>query len=321
MQNAIDDFLLYMKLERSSSENTLGAYRRDLRELSGFLKSRCITSWEDVKREDILDYVAALHYGREGLTKKSPSSLKRQLACAKSFYKFLVTDYHIENNPTSHVPLPKQDKKLPDVLSIKQVSKLLDTGFETSDVDLRDKAMLELLYCCGLRVSELCGLKLSQLFLDQGYIRVFGKGNKERIVPIGGTALAALQDYLNNARRNFDVKNRDSLQKPKGTERPGFYAGRGPQMEASVFLNKHGSQLSRQSVFKIVQKHGLKIGIKNLHPHTIRHSFATHMLSGGADLRIIQELLGHASINTTQIYTDIDNTHIQQEYFSAHPRA
>ena len=201
--------------------------------------------------------------------------------------------------PTADMPLPAKPSRLPDVLSREQAAALLDQPFPQTPTGLRDRAVLEVLYGCGLRASELCGLDRRAVLLDEELLRVFGKGSKERLVPILGTAAASLRAYLEEGR--------------------GALVGRMPT--PAVFLNVHGGRLSRQSVHAICEKYGRVAGIKGLHPHTLRHSFATHLLEGGADLRAVQELLGHADISTTQLYTHLDRSHIRRVYLAAHPRA
>ena len=222
------------------------------------------------------------------------------MAAVRSLHRFCVREGLAQTNPASSVPLPKTPELLPDVLSIDQVNRLLDGMTGEDPVSLRARAVCELLYGCGLRASELVGLDVADVRLEEGYLRVFGKGGKERVSPISGTAVSALQRYLANGRPGFEKPARPC---------------------PAVFLNARGTRLSRQTVHAIVAKAGRAIGVSNLHPHTLRHSFATHLLAGGADLRVIQELLGHADISTTQIYTHVDRTHIREEYLHAHPRA
>lgn len=290
------EYLSYLRVERGSSPLTIEAYERDLADYITFCEDRGIANVEQATREDIVDFENALF--ERGL---APSTVDRRISVLKGFYRFLVREAYITSSPTALIKLPKTPEKLPDVLTIDQVTRMLSEAVEPTPAAKRDRAILEILYGCGLRVSECVGLNLANLALEEGYFRVIGKGNKERFVPISGAALRALVTYLNEARPELvraNVKN-----------------------EGAVFLNARGGRLSRQSIHAIVAKAGLLINVKNLHPHTLRHSFATHLLEGGADLRVIQELLGHADISTTQIYTHVNRAHVREEYQRAHPRA
>ena len=222
------------------------------------------------------------------------------MSAIKGFHRFMVAERIADNHPAADLPLPKKPDRLPDVISREQAAALLDQPFPESPAGQRDHAIVEVLYGCGLRVSELCGLDLRQVMLDEQVLRVVGKGDKERIVPIVGSAASVLGEYLE-------------------TWRPQLVSSR--VSSSAVFLNNRGRRLSRQSVHALVAKAGTVVGIEGLHPHTLRHSFATHMLEGGADLRIVQELLGHADISTTQLYTHLDRTHVREVYMEAHPRA
>jgi integrase/recombinase XerD len=233
----------------------------------------------------------------------APSTVERRVAAIKGLHKFLVREGITENHPTARLPLPKVPERLPEVISIDDVDRFLSQPFPDSPAGLRDRAMLETLYGCGLRVSELTGLEQTGVDLNAGYIRVFGKGGKERIVPIAGMATHALDAYLKHGRPYLRPKS--SL--------PGVGT-------SAVFVNARGGRLSRQGVFGIVKSYGARVGLK-MHPHTLRHSFATHLLEGGADLRALQEMLGHADISTTQVYTHVDRRHIREEYLTTHPRA
>jgi integrase/recombinase XerD len=229
------------------------------------------------------------------------SSIERKLSAVKGLHRFALREGYATTDPAQAIPLPKKPARLPDVLSIDQITRLLDSIDISTPTGKRDATMLEVLYGCGLRVSELVGLDLNNVLLEEGFLRVFGKGGKERMVPVSGIAFEKLVDYLNNVR-------------------PELVSMKAPATPA-LFLNARGTRLSRQSVHKIVAAAGLNIGVKNLHPHTLRHSFATHLLEGGADLRSIQDMLGHADIATTQIYTHVQMTHLREEYLAAHPRA
>ena len=288
------EYLDYLAIERGSSSNTVEAYGRDLDRYLAFLSDAGIARPEDVTRAAIEDHIAALT--GVGL---APTSVERAVSAIKGFHRFMVADQITENHPTADLPLPAKPKHLPDVLSIEQARALLAQTFRETPLDQRDRAILEVLYGCGLRVSELCGLDQREVYLDDEMLRVFGKGSKERVVPIMGSAAAALGDYL--------VRWRPQLV--------------GKRLSGAVFLNVRGGRISRQSVHAICERYGRLAGIEGLHPHTLRHSFATHMLEGGADLRIVQEILGHANTATTQLYTHVDRTHVRMAYLAAHPRA
>ena len=295
MQRAIDEYLTYLRVERGSSPLTIDAYAADLADYLLFLEECRIDDPDRVDRDAIIGYEADLH--ERGY---AASSVDRHISVLKGFHRFCMREGYAKDNPASTVRLPAAPDRLPDVLTIDQVNKLLDQTGGELPAQKRDRALLEVLYGCGLRVSECAGLDLGDCIFGEGFLRVVGKGSKERIAPISGTALQALVDYLQNARPAFT--------------KPG-------KPTSAVFLNARGGRLSRQSIHSIVAKAGIGIGVENLHPHTLRHSFATHMLAGGADLRVIQEILGHSDISTTQIYTHVNRTHIQEEYLSAHPRA
>ena len=296
MRAIVGEYISHLRIERGSAARTVEAYERDLSDYADFLESAGITDINEIDRATLLAYEADL-FARS----YAASSVKRRISVVKGLHKFAVSEGYAKKNIADALPLPKVPEKLPDVLSIEQLGTMLDAVDGVDPASCRARAILELLYGCGLRVSELCGLDLGSLHLDEGFLRVVGKGSKERIVPVSGAALESLRDYLDHARSHY------------------LKAGR--PMPAAVFLNARGTRLSRQTVHKIVAEAGLAIGCKNLHPHTLRHSFATHMLQGGADLRVIQEILGHSDISTTQIYTHVDRTHLRAEYLSAHPRA
>lgn len=294
LSRAREEYLGYLAVERGSSRNTVEAYGRDLERYVRFLAERGVRGPEGVTRRLVEEHVAALR--DVGL---APSSVERALSAVKGFHRFMVAEQITEALPTADVPLPKSPEALPDVISPVDAARLLDQPFGTAPADVRDRAMLEVLYGCGLRVSELCGLDLSSVALDDELVRVLGKGSKERVVPLVGTAAAALGEYLSGPRARL------------ATARSG----------GAVFLNVRGGRITRQSVHAIVARRGRLAGLEGLHPHTLRHSFATHLLEGGADLRVVQELLGHASVSTTQLYTHVDRTHVRMEYLGAHPRA
>lgn len=295
LERALSEYVDYLSIERGASPHTIEGYGRDLKRYLSFLDGTGIRDADDVKRKDVEDFVSALV--DVGL---SQASIERAVSAIKGFHRFMVAEQMSSVHPSVDVPLPAKAERLPEVLTREEAAKLLDQNFGDGPVADRDKCILELLYGCGLRVSELCGLDVRDCLLDEELIRVFGKGSKERVVPIMGTAAAQLSLYLESARPSLAKPN-----KPTG----------------AVFLNQRGGRLTRQAVHAIVERYGRYAGITGLHPHTLRHSFATHLLEGGADLRIVQEMLGHANIATTQLYTHIDRSHVRMTYMSAHPRA
>ena len=292
-----EDYIGYLVAERGASPATVSAYRGDLDAYRLFLESeRKVHSAADVQREDVAAFVAGL--SEQGF---APSTIERRLSVVKGYHRFLVREGLSEADPTQTVPLPRKPRTLPDVLSITQVMKLLDGMPSVTPIEKRDACVLEVLYGCGLRVSELVGLDVDRIYFEEGCLRVLGKGSKERIVPFSGMAVQRMREYLDEARPELTCSTAHPI--------------------PAVFLNARGGRLTRQSVHRIVAKAGLTIGIENLHPHTLRHSFATHLLEGGADLRAIQEMLGHSDISTTQIYTHVQAAQLREEYFAAHPRA
>lgn len=293
---AVDEYLSHLRIERGSSPLTIEAYAADLADYASFLDEAGITDVSRIDRDAVIAYESDLLERGYAVT-----SIDRHISVVKGFSRFCLRENYAQANPAATVRLPAAPDKLPDVLTIDQVNRLLDGVVVEDALGLRNRAILEVLYGCGLRVSECTGLDIADCFFEEGYVRVIGKGDKERISPISGCALAAVVDYLEVGRPQL-VKH---YSKPT----------------SAVFLNARGGRLTRKSVHQIVAKAGLAIGVENLHPHTLRHSFATHMLSGGADLRVIQEILGHSDISTTQIYTHVNRAHIQEEYLSAHPRA
>lgn len=293
------EYLNHLAVERNLAANTIDAYRRDLDAYLAFLAERGIDAPDDVGRRDVEDFVVAKRdAGAAG------SSVSRALSAAKGLHRFMVREGLSSAHPTSTVRLPKRDGRLPEFLSIEQAAALLDQHFPKTPAGERDRTVLEVLYGCGLRASELIGLDLRDVFLDEGFLRVTGKGSKERLVPISGSAHRSLAAYVTRGAR-------DGLSSRART------LDRSP----AVFLNMRGTRLSRQSVHALCERYGRCVGIEGLHPHTLRHTFATHMLAGGADLRVLQEILGHADISTTQVYTHLDRTQLREVYLAAHPRA
>lgn len=299
LEAGLIDYLDYLKVERGSSPNTVEGYGRDCRKWVEWLASkRGATAPDDVGRSDVEAYLSTLL-----ASGGAASSAERAICAIKGFHRFLYAEGLADTLPTADVKLPKKPERLPGTITIGQAFALLDQPFPSTPEGLRDRAMLEVLYGSGLRVGELVGLDLSRCNLDEGFLRILGKGGKERLAPIVGSAANQLSAYISYGR-------------------PSLLARGGARLDdGAVFLNSRGARISRQSVYRIVERAGVAVGIAGLHPHTLRHAFATHMLSGGADLRVLQEILGHADISTTQIYTHVDREHLREEYYSAHPRA
>lgn len=293
----VQDYLGYLVSERGASPRTVRAYQEDLRDYLTFLSAEHhVKDPSSITRDDVVSFQAAL-YGR-GL---AASTIARKTSTVKSYHKFLVRENLVSADPSQSVGIPRKPEKLPDVLSVEQICSLLDSLPYSTPIEIRNAAILETLYGCGLRVSELVGLDLDRVRFDEGTLRVRGKGEKERLVPFSGTAASRVRDYLDRSRPYLTCSK--------------------PHPSAALFLNARGGRLSRQSVHSITERAGRLVGIKNLHPHTLRHSFATHLLEGGADLRSIQEMLGHSDISTTQIYTHVQTSLLLEEYRSAHPRS
>ena len=284
----MEDFSYYLSIERRMSPNTVASYVSDL---TRFLES-CRTPVGQISTEDILDYLA------ERSPELSKRSQARLLSSLRSFFDWCILEGYRKENPCDMVDAPKMGRYLPDVLSVEEVEAILESTDLSTPSGVRDRAILEFLYGCGLRVSEACGLKLSHIYAEDGIVRVIGKGDKERLVPLGEAALRALGAYM-------EVR-------PDPAE---------PAFDDVVFLNRYGRPLSRVSVFNMVKKQAILAGVnKEISPHTFRHSFATHMIENGADLRAVQEMLGHESILTTEIYTHIDTRTWQAAVLNHHPR-
>lgn len=293
----LDDFLGYLAVERGASSHTISAYRGDLNAYFAHLERRSTKPLE-ASRDDVIAFMSMLQ--EKGM---AASTVERKVAAVKSFHAYLVREGLTDNHPTLDVTLPKVPERLPDVISVEDAERLLSEPFPEGPVGHRDRAVLETLYGCGLRVSELTGLDLGHVDTEAGFLRVFGKGSKERLVPVGSAAVTAIEEYLRHGRPYLRAKKAATRQDP-----------------SAMFLNVRGGRLTRQAVFGIVRDYGARVGLQ-LHPHTLRHSFATHMLQGGAELRALQEMLGHADISTTQVYTHVDRTHVREEYLTTHPRA
>ena len=292
MKEYLKEYLITLRIERNLSPKTCDAYKRDLTDYLSFIKAEKITK---ITQMDVRNYIRELN-NRE----LAPSSISRRFSSIRSYHKFLSAEKLMNDNPTVILSGPKSPKKLPSVLSENEISSIINCIEETSQFGKRDKAIIEMLYSCGLRVSELCDLDLSNLFLDDDLIRIFGKGMKERLLPIGKRAKAYLNNYLIHVRPGFKKKDQFS----------------------TVFLSRNGKPLTRAMINKIINKWSSLSGIsKTVSPHTLRHSFATHLLEGGADLRFVQALLGHSDITTTQIYTHLDKEHLKEVYKTHHPRS
>jgi integrase/recombinase XerD len=294
LSHYVSEFINYLSVERGLAPNTLESYERDLRQFTQFLNDKSI-SLSDVAQTNIVAYL--IHLKRKG---RASSTVSRNLASIRSFYGFMWQEKYVEDNPASNLDSPKQEKHLPRVLNMVEVERLLEMPDLSTPAGQRDKAMLEVLYATGLRVSELIGLDIGDIDLEFGYVRCIGKGSKERIVPLGTKAIEAVNQYV--------VHGRVKLQSGVGGRR--------------LFVNQRGRGLTRQGFWKIMKKYARMAGIKGeVTPHTLRHSFATHLLENGADLRSVQEMLGHSDISTTQIYTHVTRKRLKEVFASAHPRA
>jgi integrase/recombinase XerD len=296
-EHLVLDFLGYLEFERGLSRNTLEAYRSDLLQFGRFLEERGVTA-DTVRGQDIGDFLASLEGSGGGVA--SPATIHRKAACLRSFYRHLRREGAIDKDPTASLSAPRRGRKLPQVLTRGEVGRLLDQPSGTEPTELRDRALLELMYACGLRASEAIALQLGDVDLEAGMLRARGKGSKERVVPVGQSAVKAILRYLERGR-------------------PRLVNGR---PENTLFVNFRGGPLSRQGLYKIVRRHAIRAGLEDrMSPHTLRHTFATHLLAGGCDLRSVQEMLGHADVATTQLYTHLSSERLKDVYFSAHPRA
>ena len=291
----LKEYLSILKLEKNLSDNTVASYGNDINSFLQFVESRKIDDPSIIKQNHIADFFKSLK--ELGLSGRSAA---RYYSSIKGFFNYLFLSKYITENPIGKISSPKLAKNLPPVLSVREIDLILSKPDTNNKLGLRDKAVLELLYACGTRVSELINIKISDLFFDDEVIRVFGKGSKERIIPIGSSAIMWTNKYLKESRVLLMKKTKS---------------------ENYLFLNNRGTKLSRMGVWKIVDRYVKETGLeKEIHPHTFRHSFATHLLEGGADLRAVQEMLGHADISTTQIYTHVDREYIKQVHKEFHPR-
>lgn len=299
MSGFVLDFLAYLEFERGLSRNTLEAYRSDLLQFGAYLKRTGVDPLH-AQHADLAGWIDELAAGSEEKPAAAPATLQRKAACLRSFYRHLRRDGIIEHDPTADLRSPRKSQKLPQVLSRDEVTMLLRAPSGDDPGALRDRALLELMYACGLRASEAIDLELADVDLTAGALRARGKGSKERMVPIGREAIAATRAYL--------ARGRPLLV--------------GLREERHLFVNRRGTRLTRQGLYKVVQRHAKAVGLDDrMSPHTLRHTFATHLLAGGCDLRSLQEMLGHADIATTQIYTHLSAERLKDVYFRAHPRA
>ncbi|KJS18507.1 MAG: recombinase XerD [Peptococcaceae bacterium BRH_c4b] len=295
MKSIIRQYMDYISIERGLAYNTLQSYQSDLLFFEEFCRNKGYDPMGDSARSAVMAYLISLK--REGMASTTSS---RRLAAIKSFYKYCLGEGITDRDPTENIESGKRSLKLPGVLSVSEVDVLLNQPRRDTPAGLRDKAMLEVIYACGIRVSELTGLNVGDVNIEQKYIRCLGKGAKERIVPMGRVAANSVQEYLSGARGRLT----------RGKATP------------ALFINRLGSRLTRQGFWKIIKNYARRGGIrKDITPHTLRHSFATHMLENGADLRSLQELLGHADITTTQIYTHLTKSRLKEVYRQSHPRA
>ena len=298
-----EQFLVHIGIERGLAKATVSAYESDLNKYVAWLQTHGITKPDDIAKQDVEDYIAALDADGESARSKA-----RRLASIHEFHRFALAQHAVSADVAASVKAPKGASVLPDVLSVDEVSRLLDAaavGGSTDPVVLRDKALLEFMYATGCRVSEAVGTNLDDIYLEEKVVRLMGKGSKQRLVPLGSYARNSVVAYLNAGRG--ELERRSTAKVPE---------------RRALFLNKRGKRISRQSVWEIVKTAGGRAGItKPLHPHTLRHSFATHLIQGGADVRTVQELLGHASVTTTQIYTHVSPEALIETYLTAHPRA
>jgi integrase/recombinase XerD len=291
----LEPFIDYLRFENGASEHTISAYRHDVVRLAAFARAKGRAAPGDVTTADLRDFLLLLK--DLGL---APSSMGRNLSSIRTYFRYLLGESEVVADPSDRIAMPKGWRRLPEPLSVDEMTRLLDAPSLLHPLAFRDRALLEFAYATGVRVSELTGVRVRDLHLDDQFVSVFGKGSKERLVPIGGQAIGRVAIYLRETRPALD---------------------RG-KSEGRVFLNARGAPLTRMGVWKILRQHVEAAGIeKRVTPHTLRHTFATHLLEGGADLRAVQEMLGHADISTTQIYTHVDRTFLAQQHRSFHPRA
>lgn len=295
--NQIEEYKYYLKIERSFSDNSIEAYINDIKKLQVYFEQFKIhENFNDIKLNDLENFIYWI--AELGISERSQARL---ISGIKSFFKFLILEEIIKDDPSRLLEAPKIGRKLPEVLSVEEIDRLISVIDLSKPEGHRNKAILETLYSCGLRVSELINLKISNLYIEQGFIKIIGKGNKQRLVPISNKAINEIHTYINNIRSHLNIK--------KG-------------QEDYVFLNRRGNQLTRIMIYTIIKDLEKASGLnKNISPHTFRHSFASHLVEGGANLRAVQEMLGHESIITTEIYTHLDSDYLRETILSYHPRA
>ena len=295
METHFHDFLNMLRVERNVSDNTMDAYKRDINQYLMYLGDLDLQNLSDVKSTHVRDYIRVLNDG--GM---APASISRIISSIRTYYRFLSSENILNENPVLLINNPKLPKKLPDVLSEKEISLIINAIQESSKFYQRDKAIIEMLYSCGIRVTELCNLEMSNLFIDEDLLRVMGKGNKERLLPLGVRSKKYVNEYIKHSRNSHMKKSGSSF----------------------VFVSRNGNQLTRAMINIILNKWTQVSGLKkSVSPHKLRHSFATHLLEGGADLRFVQALLGHSDISSTQIYTHIDKHYLKEVYKIHHPRS
>lgn len=296
-KDALDDYLHFLRVERQLADNTLTSYERDLK---GYIQY--MSEVEQLERLGKIERVHILNHLRHlQEMAKTSRTVARHISSIRSFHQFLIREKRSDSDPTVHLEMPQMDKKLPNILSIEEIDALLNSPDTSKANGLRDRAMLELLYASGMRVSECINLDMEDVHLTMGFVRCIGKGGKERIIPLGRAALEANRKYIESGRL--------VLRNPS-------------EKTDALFINQRGKRLTRQGFWKLLKQHAQKAGIqKELTPHTLRHSFATHLIENGADLRAVQEMLGHADISTTQIYTHVSKTRLKDVYSQFHPRA
>lgn len=294
-QNIIEEYLKFIQIEKGLSVNTIGAYRRDLNKYKAYLELKKVKHIDFIDRETIQQCLGYLH--DEG---HSAKSIARFISTVRSFHQFALRDRYAAKDPTVLIETPKYERRLPDVLDVDDVLALLETPNLGKNNGYRDRTILELLYATGMRVTELIHVRVEDVNLIMGFVRVFGKGSKERIIPLGETVIDYLKKYIETVRPQLLKRTVTDV----------------------LFLNMHGKPLSRQGIWKLIKQYGVQANIsKKLTPHSLRHSFATHLLENGADLRAVQEMLGHSDISTTQLYTHVSKSQIRKMYNEFHPRA
>lgn len=297
MLSKIDDFLTFLTVEKGYSKNTIEAYRNDLTQFAQFLQEQGVDDWREVRKESLTDFILDMKEERE----YSSSTVARKVAAVRAFLHFLVSENLLSEDPSENLISPSVTKRLPRPISPEDIDALLAApAAERGARGIRDKALLELLYATGMRVTEVVSLEVDDVNLASSTVRCIGKGSKERIIPLYSKAVRALEEYLEKGRLSL-IKDSE---------------------EKALFVNHRGERLTRQGLWLIIKRYVKQVGISDLvTPHTLRHSFATHMLNGGADLRNVQKLLGHANISTTQVYTQVSNKHLREVYDDSHPRA